>query len=385
MEILHAYSGNLWGGIERTLLNLAEFQARSRELSSAAPAHQHEFALCFPGHLWSGLEAAGAVCHALGPVRFSRPWSVWSARRRLCRLLATRHYDAVLLHASWPYAALAPAVKACGLPRLWAAHDIADGRHWLDRRVIRNPPQLALANSRYTAAAWRRWLPASQIEVWYPPMMPPPALDENERGRQRRRWQTTPESLVILIAGRLEPMKGHRVLLQALAALPPELDWTAWIAGAAQRPREARYRQALEEQAHRRGIAPRLRWLGMRADLGAVMSAADVFCQPNLKPDAMAWSVIEALAHRLPVIASDLGGPAEILAGGETGLLVPPGEPPALAQALERLWRAPALRLQLGQNGARRARQLTDAATQAEQLYHYLLPFASMPKAKTAS
>ncbi len=370
MRLLHVYSGNLWGGIERLLLNLAQTPAAGGEGNDfGGRAFEQEFALCFRGRLSAALEAAGAACHLLAPLRFRRPWSIWQARSRLRCLLRSAHFDAVLLHASWSYAALWPAVEACGLSPLWTAMDVVNGRHWLDRRVIRHPPRLVLAVSDFSGAAWRRLLPASRIETWYPPVPPPPAAAAGERAEQRRRWLTAPDSPVILMASRMEAWKGHRVLLDALAALPSALAWTAWIAGAAQRPREWDYQREMHALARQRGIAERIRWLGLRQDMPAVMAAADIFCQPNLAAEPFGLSGIEALASGLPIVAGNIGGPAEILAGADAGLLVEPRSPAALAAALERLLRDPELLARLRRNGPARARQLCDPAAQRRRLY----------------
>lgn len=386
MRLLHVYSGNLWGGIERVLQNLAAFQALQRSAAAPqTPPLEQEFALCFPGSLAANLRAAGAVCHQLGAVRFRYPWSVWLARLRLLRLLRRGGFDAVLLHASWSYAALAPAVERAGLPLLWAATDVVAGKHWLDRRVMRNPPRLVLANSGFTASAWRRLLPGSLIEVWYPPSPAAKLFDPNERAVQRLRWQTQLESRVILMASRLEAWKGHGVLLEALAALPAELDWTAWIAGEAQRPAEQFYLRQLKMQAERLGVKPRLRWLGLRHDLGAVMAAADVFCQPNSAPEPFGLSGIEALSAGLPIMASAMGGPAEILADGATGVLVPPNQPAALAGALRQLLLDPERLRLLRRQGPLRARQLCDPAAQTARLYELLAPYARQRRAAASS
>jgi hypothetical protein len=78
MRVLHVAAGNLYGGVERILEEIARH---------GTAASQHEFALSFEGRLSGGLDAAGATRHDLGAVRFSRPLSVWRARRRLRRVL----------------------------------------------------------------------------------------------------------------------------------------------------------------------------------------------------------------------------------------------------------------------------------------------------------
>src|SRR5688572_23495657 len=100
MKVLHVAAGNLYGGVERIL----------EEIANHAPERSvHDFALAFDGRLSRGLSLAGATRHALGRVRFSRPLSVWTARRRLRRLVKDGGYTAVVGHAPWAFALAAPA------------------------------------------------------------------------------------------------------------------------------------------------------------------------------------------------------------------------------------------------------------------------------------
>src|SRR5262249_41106227 len=94
LRVLHCSSGNLYGGVETLLVTLAQ---------QAAPGVRPEFALCFEGRASAELRAVGADVHWLAPVRFSRPWTVWRARRALRRLLAARPFDVVVCHGPWTH------------------------------------------------------------------------------------------------------------------------------------------------------------------------------------------------------------------------------------------------------------------------------------------
>jgi hypothetical protein len=86
MGALQLYAGNLFGGIERLLLQLAEPRVCQRSASREQVRIERQFALCFKARLWEELEQRGATVHHLGEVRFSRPWTVRSARARLRHL-----------------------------------------------------------------------------------------------------------------------------------------------------------------------------------------------------------------------------------------------------------------------------------------------------------
>ena len=152
----------------------------------------------------------------------------------------------------------------------------------------------------------------------------------------------TPEDApVVLALGRFHPNKAFDVLLRALAGLP---EVVLWLAGAG--PEQA----ALERLAGELGIADRVRFLGWRDDTASLYAAADLFvCPSRLEP--LGNVVIEAWAHGLPVIATAAVGPRQLIREGESGLLVPVDNAPALAAAIERTVGDPVLRAHLATGG----------------------------------
>jgi glycosyltransferase involved in cell wall biosynthesis len=351
MRVLHVTAGNLYGGIETLLLTLAHERG-------LCPAMHPQFALCFGGRLRDELTAAGVPVHPLGPVRLSRPWTVWRARRRLDAVLAQGRAEAVICHGCWPHAVFAPVVRARGLPLVFWAHDVPTGRHWLERLARRTRPNLVLANSRLTRAALPNLFADVPSEVLYAPV-PAPGLADRDRVRRevRAALHTPLEATVILQACRLERLKGHLVLLQALDRLRDLPDWVCWIAGGPQRPQEAVYFQELRSAAGRLGLEDQVRFLGQRSDVPRLLAAADLLCQPNTGPESFGLAFVEALDAGLPVVTTALGGALEVV-DAACGVLVPPGDPAALAQALRGLVNDPATRARLSATGPDRARQL---------------------------
>ncbi|HUX68198.1 MAG TPA: glycosyltransferase family 4 protein [Terriglobales bacterium] len=369
MRVLHLYGGNLYGGVERLLATLAQDRA-------AAPAIAQEFALCFRGRLWRELEAAGVAVHPLGAPRASRPWQVRAARQRLRRWLRARPAppDLALCHAWWSYALFGPALRRAGVPvGLWA-HDCASGRGWLERWAGRHRPDRALALSDTMASSLQHLFPGLHASTWRPPVPLPPPLAPAARAALRRELATPDDALVVLQASRLEPWKGHALLLQALAQLPASAPWVAWLAGGAQRPHERLYLERLRRQADALGLEPRLRWLGERGDVAALMGAADVFCQPNTSPEPFGLVFVEALAAALPVVSCAGGGASEIVTS-TCGRLTEPA-PAAVAAALRELLQEPALRRELGSAGRAHAQALCDPATQMRRWQQWLLEAA---------
>ncbi len=127
--------------------------------------------------------------------------------------------------------------------------------------------------------------------------------------------------------------------------------------GGAQRRGEEAYRVQLERAAHDRRIGHRVHFLGQRDDVAALLWASDLYCQPNSEPEPFGVSFVEALYAGLPVIATDAGGPREIVTP-DCGVLVPPGDRAALVEALRLLITDADLRRRLGAAGPARAAHL---------------------------
>ena len=109
------------------------------------------------------------------------------------------------------------------------------------------------------------------------------------------------------------------------------------------------------------GLGYRLRLLGYRSDIPALLAAADIFTLPS-RFEGLPMSVIEAMLTGLPVVATNVRGPAEQVVDGETGLSVPAGDSKALGAALGRLVRGADLRVRMGQAGRLRALERYDEA-----------------------
>lgn len=138
----------------------------------------------------------------------------------------------------------------------------------------------------------------------------------------------TPEGVPLFLGlGRLHRNKGFDVVLDALAMLP---NAHLWLAG------EGPLRRTLAAQAERLGIVNRVRFLGWRRDVAALMASADALvCSSRHEP--LGNIVIEAWHHGLPVIAADALGPAALIESGTTGMLVPREDAGALAAAMAKV------------------------------------------------
>jgi glycosyltransferase involved in cell wall biosynthesis len=135
----------------------------------------------------------------------------------------------------------------------------------------------------------------------------------------------------LLAMGRLHENKGFDTLIRALALVP---EARLSIAG------EGPERGALEALARECGVADRLELLGWRMDTGALLADCDIFLCPS-RHEPLGNVVLEAWSAARPVIAAAAQGPSELIAEGETGLLVPVDEPEPMAEAIRALLAAP--------------------------------------------
>ena len=157
-----------------------------------------------------------------------------------------------------------------------------------------------------------------------------------------RRTLYTPDTAPLVLAlGRLHENKAFDVLLEAIARVP---NVYLWLAG------EGPLRKQLEDQAERLGIKPRVRFLGWRNDTEALFATADIFVCPS-RHEPLGNVVIEAWAQDVPVIAADSLGPGTLVRHGETGILVPVDDAPALGRSIKHLAENPTLRERLAETG----------------------------------
>jgi glycosyltransferase involved in cell wall biosynthesis len=149
--------------------------------------------------------------------------------------------------------------------------------------------------------------------------------------------------------GRLCDVKGQRELIDAVAQLPE----ARVVLVGADLEQGGAYERALRQRAEELGVADRVVFAGYRDDAARVVAAADVFALPSWT-EGLPLVVLEAMALGRPVVATPVGGTPELVADGETGLLVPPRDVEALAAALKRVLDDEGLRRRLGEAGRRR-------------------------------
>jgi glycosyltransferase involved in cell wall biosynthesis len=305
------------------------------------------------GALAADLEMAGVPCVSFG----GRGRYDFRALARLRRALVAGRYDILHAHLFLANVAARVAGRLAGVPvvvtthhdtDVWmrAPHRIAERltARWSDRVVT-----CSEAVRRY--AIERHGLPAARVRTLRNAIELPAPPTDMARAEARRDLGAGAGDLVIATLGRLdEPKKGLATFLDAarlVAASEPRARFALVGDGPA--------RADLERRARALGLEERLVFAGERRDVFGILSGVDIFVQPSLW-EGFGLTVIEAMAASRPVVASRVGGIPEALRDGVDGLLVPPGDPEALSQAVLRLARDPELGARLGAAGRIRAR-----------------------------
>ena len=183
----------------------------------------------------------------------------------------------------------------------------------------------------------------------------PAKVDPDRLAIVARAWNLEDGDPVILMPARLRRGKGHEVLLTALGHFGDQ-PFRCQLVGAS--GRRATYRQDLERWTERAGLSSRVAISDYCADMPAAYMLSDVVVVPSTAPEAFGRVIVEAQAMGRPVVASDIGALRELVRPGETGWLVPPGDPTALAGAIQA-----ALALNPDQRAALAERSMTHAAT----------------------
>ncbi|HET9708233.1 MAG TPA: glycosyltransferase family 4 protein [Gemmatimonadales bacterium] len=326
------------GGAERVVASLsAGLVAAGCEVVAFLPAG---------GEGWLARELAPTGA-SLEYFRLDRPISLGfgqrlaAALRRLRIDIAHSHEFTLACYGAW-------AARAAGIPHLFTMHG---GRYYagrLTRRVaLRTAAALSrpVAVSQTVAAALRRdlWLHAPIATV-------PNGVrcTHADHSTLRHELRLDPEDRLLLAIGNLYPVKGHALLIEALARLAPEHPLLhVAIAG------RGDLAAALAEQARHLGIAHRVHFLRLRDDVPNLLAAADVMVHPSLS-EGLPLALLEAMFAGKAIVASATGEIPAALNWGTAGVLVPPGDVPALAAGIDRVLRAPAEATALGQ--AARAR-----------------------------
>ncbi len=271
-----------------------------------------------------------------------------AAVRKLRSRLRARGPDLVHLHTGRATWLGGLAARSVGLPAVTTRRmDRRVKRNWRTRLIYRRLVDHAVAISPAVAECLHAGGVARERTSLIPSSIDPDELKPSaSREDVRAELGAGEGDVLLLVLASLVRRKGVDVLLEALAKLGEPRPRLA-IAG------DGSERASLERQATELGLASSVTFLGHRDDKADLLHACDVFVLPSRR-EGLGVAALEAMACGRPVVATDVGGLAEAVRDGRTGLVVPPEDPAALAGALERLSRNADARAAMGAEGPKR-------------------------------
>ena len=313
-------------------------------------------------------EEAGVRVHILGTSRRISLMSVLKGTLEVYRLLCRERYDIVQSHTSLGGAIARLAAWVARTPVvIWTVHGL--GAHpghapWKRAIVRRIESCLDRITDHYVAVSEDLREQGVRARIFRPEKVTvipnglqlQPLPSSFDAAAKRIALQIPPGCPVIGTVTRLEPQKAIDVFIRAVAHVHRRHpDLVTLIAG------DGPQRDELEALTQNLGIADRVRFLGWRSDAVELLGALDVFCMSS-RWEGCPMVLLEAMAMRCPVVAGDIGGVREIVVHENTGLLVRPEDPAAMAAAIERLLASDEQRARMGRAARLRVEQRFAAA-----------------------
>jgi glycosyltransferase involved in cell wall biosynthesis len=346
-----------YGGAERLLVDMVAAADPERVMYEVAYVNREQDALV------PAIAALGTRVHPLGASNNAD--LRWMVAFR--KLVTTRHYDVVHFHL--PYAAALGQVVLSSFPRskrpgvVYTEHSLWDrarlvNRIFLRASLLKNERLIAVSQASYDALpdSLRRRATTIVHGVGLSRADSLVARREEMRARARSEVGMAEDGLLFMTVANLRPEKGYDILLEAARALA-DRGVPIRFAAVGRGPLSS----ALHARHAELALGDRFRFLGQRDDVLELMAGADVFVLAS-RHEGLPVVLMEATSVGLPIVATAVGGVPQVLDDEVDALLVPPGDPAALASAIERLASDPQLRARLARNARRKSSQFDMAA-----------------------
>jgi len=272
---------------------------------------------------------------------------------------AIRRAEADLVHVNTLYNVVGGvAARLAGRPVVWHVREILPGSRAV-AGILRLQALLATrAVAISNAVAHTMTAPPDRLRVIpngidLSDYDPPP-----DPGPVRAELGLEAGAPVVTTIGRIEPWKGQHVLVEAIPAILRTHPGAHVLIVGAAAVNKPEYEMGLKARCRDLAVAGRVIFAGPRSDIPAVLAASDLLVLPTVTPEPFGRTVVEAMAAGLPVVATAAGGPLDTVADGETGWLVPSGDPAPLAEKACELLGDRAQANAMGERGRRRAHAL---------------------------
>ena len=317
------------GGVERGTVEIA---------AALKAAGMRAIVASAGGPMVRELERAGAL-HVSLPLETKNPLKIQANGRRLARLIDEESIDLVHARSRAPAWSAYRACRRTGR-RFVTTYHSPYGDTWLKRpynavmakgdKVIAISDFIAdLVRRRHKVSAERLVRIHRGVDM---ALFDPEKVSAGRMVQLAKEWRLPDDKAILMLPGRLTRWKGQLVLLDALARLEGR-DFLCLLVGSDQ-GRQG-YRREIERRIEHHGLASQVRIADHCRDMAAAYMLCDVVVSASSEPEGFGRVAAEAQAMGKPVVATDHGGSREIVLAGETGWLVAPGDPVALAGALD--------------------------------------------------
>ena len=372
VRVLYVNHVGVCGGAEKSLLRLLEhLEPRQVEAHVAAPE----------GALAAAVRQMAYPPQIIPECRLRRPQTCWQALaalgsfRRYCHSLgrACRTLQPDLIHANSLIAAWA-AVRVTRRPVIWHCRDLQSPPRVM--QMVRRRVARVVAISQAVAAHIAEAAPqGAPVTVIYNGFSATDVHVTRRRSQVREQWEMAPETPLVGCMGQLVPWKRQDALLRAMPevlARVPEARLV--IMGSDTFNEHPDYVGSLYALAEELGVGGHVVWAGFVDHPADALAALDVLAHPA-EQEPFGRVVLEAMALGVPVVAINRAGPAELIEHERSGLLAPPDDVGALAEAIVRLLTDDELRENISDGAHIRASHFTASATAARvvELYHEVL------------
>jgi glycosyltransferase involved in cell wall biosynthesis len=361
LRVLHVDTGRTWRGGQRQALLLAlELRARGHESICAFEAR---------GPLARAGSEAGLV---MVPFRCHGEWDAIAALR-LRRVVRERRPH--LLHAHDGHATAMALVAGRGVVPVVASRRtaFAPRRHLVNRLKLRAVRRWLAISPAARRGLLRAGVDPHRVDV-VPSGIPPgrAGADDLPAVPLRAALGIRADSFVVLTAGRLEPLKGQRIFLEA-CALAGDLGNTRWVVAG-----DGPDRTFLERLATALGLGERAVFARHLADLPRHVGECQVFVLASFR-EGLGTALLDAAAAGVPLVAAAGSGVSEVIEDGVQGFLVPPGDARSVAEAVRLLYLDPSRRREMGARARDRAAAFSLDASVERTLASYAAALGSPP------
>lgn len=360
VSVVHFTNSNVLGGAEQHLLTLL----------CGLDRHAFRLSVVCPEEVAAGLRADLPEDVELIPLAL-QSLRDWHSAVRFAKILHRLQAD--ILHSHMFHSSLFASpigwltrvpviIETPHISERWR-HGLIKGSFVVDRFVghfVDHYIAVSEANARYLIAD--KGLQASKVVVipnscsvgnFDPSRVAPSEL--------KKEWNLGDEDPVLLVPARLEPQKGHDVLLDAMVSVHKEIPRAQlFLVG------EGASRAALQAQVQDLKLGGTVHFTGYRRDVKDWLALADVVVLPS-RWEGMPLVAIETLAAGRAIVATAVDGTPEVVVDGQCGIVVPPADPALMAAAIVRLLEDPELRRRFGRAGRRRAEEHFDSSLQVER------------------